>query len=203
MIFDKILQFKNLIIVGALAFALGSGIGSATAYNLTANYKDAQMQSALAAQKSAHDDVIAENNAVSGRVNKYQADTIIELMNDKATLIGERNEKVSKLTGEIATLRERNKHGTGGVFIDPYAKPPTCPARVEGTAETAIPDPADTGRLSKETSENLLDYARDAEITRLDLITQYEYSGKVTERYNALVKELERLKLQNTPSSRP
>lgn len=203
--FEKILQFKSLIMVGVLAFSIGSGIGAYTSYNMTSSYKDAQATAALSKQRDGYETKIAEVNEQNRKVNSFQGDTIIELMKDKELLVKERNAKVAKLDKELGTLRLLNSSGAGngGVFYDRHAKPATCPARVEGTAEQPAADAADTGRLSKETSENLLDYARDAEITRLDLITQTEYSAKVTERYNELVRKFREVTREKTPSSHP
>lgn len=138
--------------------------------------------------------LVKKAEAVLNQSRDLQATTRKDLEQSKSLLEGNKNETILRLERRI---RELTRAGSSVVLRDPGKTSTTCPAETGGTSGTPGADSADPGRLSAEATRFLLEeYARDAEITRQDLIVQYEYSRLVFNKYNEMVEKINSLNAQ-------
>lgn len=175
-------SIKNLIIAAVIAFLVGISAATGVAvYHYSGRIDAINVAHELDIEKRVNAGL---NKSIT--LATSQNDTINRLEQDKAKVIGETNAQNQKLAKSFGDLRSSIL--AGGLLRD------RNPAATGKTGTTGKDGPAagnagvDTGSvLSRRTSDDLLDYARRAETTRLDLIRQKGAADSCVRAYNELV----------------
>ena len=175
-------DLKIIIIAAIAAFIAGTTVtAGAVRYYYVGKIEKIELAHALNIEKR-----------ITAGLNKTielatsQNTTINRLEQEKSKVIGETNAQNKKLQNSFDNLR--GSVLAGGLLRDnnPTPAKQTGAAGKDGTAAgTAGTD--SNGILSRQTSENLLDYGRSAETTRLDLIRQKGSADTCVKAYNELV----------------
>lgn len=175
-------EIKNLIIAAVIAFFVGIfAAGGAAVYHYSAKIDAINVAHELDIEKRVNAGL---NNSITLAV--AQNETINRLEQEKAHIIGETNAQNQKLQKSFGDLRRVVL--AGGLLRDRNTDTPSktgAPGK-DGTAPGNAG--TDSGAvLSRRTSDALLDYARRAELTRLDLIRQKGTADMCVIAYNDLI----------------
>lgn len=190
----KIMILQQYIIYGAIAasvvaFGAGGYLGKTYGEDKATISYTKKLNEIEEANKKAIKEAVTKKETAE----QLASNTTSELEKFKKTIVTQKDEKLNELQARIKRLTR----SSGGVLYDPGAKPKATsrPATETGLPTGAAPsEPADTGRLSNEATRFLReDYARDAEITRQDLITQRAYGVEVYKKYMELVDKINKM----------
>lgn len=201
---STLFNLKGLALAAGISAIMASGI----TYKITSAFYQKELQRMELSMQAERAQARAD----------YEKTLKLEI--ERANQLKEANDSMTLRLSEIARTLERkgykdesevisranaNRPRSGGVFVDPGKTTDTSSRNDSRSAEPAATQTtnSDSGRrLSDETVEFLLDLASSAEVLRRDCARQLEWSDAVEREYTKMIREYERIRPSNDPSSR-